>query len=101
LKAIKHCTTRGVLFPNIVWFKINFCAEQKKIYAAACSMFAMSIANELLIVLTTRWQKAKALVVEHFKVCCTLCSLQRFLEMYLRASAVQVVTSVIVTSSSK
>jgi hypothetical protein len=32
LTAIKHCTTRSVLFPNNVWLQKNFCAEQRKIY---------------------------------------------------------------------
>ena len=32
LTAIKHCTTRSVLFPNIVWLQREFYAVQRKIY---------------------------------------------------------------------
>jgi hypothetical protein len=39
--------------------------------------------------------KITALVVEHFGMCCSLCSLHRILEMYLRASAEQVVAVVL------
>ena len=57
-------------------------------------MFAMSFANALLLMLTPWWQNSKALVVEHFGVCCALCGLHRILEMYLRAAAAQVVSVV-------
>jgi len=58
-------------------------------------MFAMSVANVLLLTHTTWLQKSKALVVEHFGVCCALCGLHRILEMYLRAAAAQVVAVVL------
>ena len=66
LTAIKHRTTRSVLFPNILWLQKNICAEQKKIYLlhAVCSQ------GPLQICCCSRLQhgrkKSKALVVEHF-----------------------------------
>jgi hypothetical protein len=74
--------------------------QSRKIYASVCSMFAMSIADTLLLVYffvsrkMSCWQcccsclqhgglEAKALVVEHFGVCCTLCGLRPFFEMYI------------------
>ena len=65
---------------------------------AACCLFSISrkmSCFNVVALATTWWQKVMALVVEHFWVCCALCGLHRILEMYLRASAVQVVTVVL------
>ena len=94
LTAIKRRTTRSVLFPNIVWLQRILCSAEKNL-SSACSMFATSIAIMLLLMLTTWWQRSKALVVEHFGMCSALCDLHRILETYLRAAAAQVVSVVL------
>jgi hypothetical protein len=103
LTSIKHGTPRNILFCNIVWLQNKFVQSRKKIYSSVCSTFAMSIADVLLLVdlfgiqKMSCWQcccsclqhgglEAKALVVEHFGVCCTLCGLRPFFEMYIWAS---------------
>jgi hypothetical protein len=70
------------------------CSAEKNL-SSACSMLATSIANMLLLMLTTWSQKSKALVVEHFGMCSALCDLHRILETYLRAAAAQVVSVVL------
>ena len=45
--------------------KESLCRAEKNL-SSACSMFARSIANRLLLMLTTWQKKSKALVIEHF-----------------------------------
>jgi hypothetical protein len=90
---IKHGKTSNILFPNIMWLQKYKFVQSGKIYASACSTLAMSIADVLLLVdffvprKMSCWQcccsclqhgriEAKALVDEHFGICCALCSLQ-------------------------
>ena len=55
LTAVKHCTTRSVLFPNIIWLQKNFCAEQKKSIFCMPSACSMQSVFDLVHALLCHW----------------------------------------------